>query len=34
VWRTADKSQRRPNCMDRIDLEVANQPEREPQTGQ
>ena len=34
VWHTAEHSLRRPKCMDQIELEVADQPEREPQKGQ
>ena len=34
VWRTAESSRRRPKCMDQIELEVTDQPEREPQKGQ
>jgi hypothetical protein len=34
VWQTAGSSLRRPKCMDQIELEVDDQPEREPQKGQ
>lgn len=32
-WPTAVLSSRRPKCLDRIELEVADQPPREPQQG-
>ena len=31
AWQTAGSSLRRPKCIDQIELEVAAQPEREPQ---
>ena len=34
VWRTAESSRRHPESMDQIELEVTDQPEREPQKGQ
>lgn len=32
-WQTARTSMRRPTCMDQIELEGKDQPEREPQKG-
>lgn len=34
AWQTAGSSLRRPKCIDRVELEVTAQPEREPQKGQ
>jgi hypothetical protein len=34
VWQKAPSSLRRPNCIDQIELAIADQPEREPQKGQ
>ena len=33
-WRTADTGGGRPTCMDRIEMTVEDQPDREPQNGQ
>lgn len=33
AWQTVGNSLRRPKCIDRIELEVAGQPEGEPQNG-
>lgn len=33
-WRTADTQSRCPTCMDRIELQVEDQPEGKPQQGQ
>lgn len=34
AWQTAGSSLRRPKCIDRVELEVTDQPDREPQKGQ
>ena len=34
VWQSAVSSLRRPKCIDQIELEVTDPPEREPQKGQ
>jgi hypothetical protein len=34
LWQSAGRSLRRPKCIDQIELEVTDQPEREPQKGQ
>ena len=34
AWRSAGSSLRRPKCIDETELEVTDQPEREPQNGQ
>ena len=34
AWQPASSSLRRPKCLDSIELEVTDHPEREPQKGQ